>query len=83
MEEPRESGPSPMDLDLVGTRHPVAPYWLEEIALLLRRGATDSEILAGLRAPDSDDADSSAGTFPLDDEHANTVIAELRSVIYP
>jgi hypothetical protein len=71
-----------MDLDLVGTRHSVAPYWLEEIVLLLRRGATDSEILADLRTP-AGGVVNSAETFPLNDEQTSTLVVELRAFIRP
>jgi hypothetical protein len=54
----------PPDLDLIGSKYNIAPYWLEDIVMLLRAGASDAEIPAQLRTPDSG-AHPTDQTIPL------------------
>jgi hypothetical protein len=70
--------PSPGD----GNKYHVAPYWLEEIAMLLRHGASDAEILAELRTPSGEDPNN-AQVFPLPDDQAAALLQELRSYLLP
>jgi hypothetical protein len=70
----------PADLDLVGVKHQVAPFWLEEIATLLRRGASDAEIVSGLRTTTVDYA-GVIPAIPLDDEQCKALIADVRSLV--
>jgi hypothetical protein len=72
--------PSLSDLDLIGSKYNHAPYWLEEIVLLLQAGASDAEILAQLRTADSGDH-TTAQTLPLAAEQASLVFAELRELL--
>jgi hypothetical protein len=79
MSASRDGIPSPSDLDLLGSKYNVAPYWLEEIALLLRTGASDAEILTQVQSTAGDDANS-ARTIPLTDEAIISLIAELKGL---
>jgi hypothetical protein len=72
--------PTPSDLDLVGSTYHLAPYWLEEIVLLLRAGASDAEILAELQRPDPG-PHTHAGPIPLTDGQCGELLAELKHVL--
>jgi hypothetical protein len=71
---------SPSDLDLVGLKYHLAPYWLEEIALLIGDGASDAEILTELQTPDAGDH-TTARTIPLTVEQCNTLFSEVRELV--
>ena len=79
METSGQSGLAPVDLDGIGTKYSVAPFWLEEIVAMLGSGASTPEILTGLRTPE--DGTPSLRTFPLTDEQATPLIAEMRALI--
>jgi len=70
--------PSPIDLDQVGSKYPVAPYWLEEIAQLIRSGATDAEILSNVQNPDG-----RFSAIKLPAPRCRLLFAELRELLAP
>jgi hypothetical protein len=72
--------PTPSELDLVGSKYNLAPYWLEEIVLLLRAGASDAEILDAIQTPDDGDH-TTARTIPLTAAQCTVLFAELKELL--
>jgi hypothetical protein len=75
-----DSTPAPIDLDLVGSKYHIAPYWLEEIALLMRAGVSDAEILAQIQTPDHGDH-TVAHTIPLTVGQCSVLFAEMKELL--
>jgi hypothetical protein len=74
------SAPSPSTLDVIATSYRIAPYWAEEIALLLCTGVSDAEILANVQKSAGDDA-RSAQTIPLSDERCRELLGDLKELL--
>jgi hypothetical protein len=71
---------SPIDLALIGARFKMPDFRMEELVSLWRLGASDTEILASLRAPCPDDPQH-APPIDITDEQGKELLAELTRLL--
>jgi hypothetical protein len=75
-----DATPSSAHLELLGSKYNIAPYWLEEMVLLIDSGATDAEILFDIQHPAGEDG-TSLQTIPLTEEQCRGLLADLKALV--
>ena len=75
-----DSIPTPADLDLICGKYNLAPFWLEEIVVLIRAGTADDRILSALRTPEGRFS-TVEPSFPLTNEQGLALLGELRPLL--